>query len=172
MIASVLDACVRDQNISAFYPPGSTQQIASRIASSGVLNKLASDWRLPKEVAFDVVKLALFDVILLIDDSGSMRFEEGGSRIEDAKLVVNRIAYVASLFDHDGIEVRFLNSNEQGNGLTNEQQASALMQRVQWSGLTPLGTSLENKVLRPLVLGPAQAGQMKKPALIITVTDG
>jgi len=41
---------------------------------------------MPKELASDLVKLALFDVILYVDDSGSMAFEEGGERIEDLKL--------------------------------------------------------------------------------------
>jgi len=30
-------------------------------------------------------KIALFDVILMLDDSGSMQFQENGSRIEDLK---------------------------------------------------------------------------------------
>lgn len=54
----------------------------------------------------DCVKLALFDVILYLDDSGSMRFEEGGSRIDDLKLILGRVAFATSLFDHDGISVR------------------------------------------------------------------
>lgn len=33
------------------------------------------------EVASDLVRLALFDVILYLDDSGSMAFEENGTRI-------------------------------------------------------------------------------------------
>jgi hypothetical protein len=32
------------------------------------------------------VKLSLFDVVLYIDDSGSMAFEERGERIDDLKL--------------------------------------------------------------------------------------
>lgn len=83
MVTELLDYCVRDQHLQAFYPPGSTQQIAQRVVQSGALNRLAQEWRLPKEVAFDCVKIALFDVILLLDDSGSMRFEEGGERIND-----------------------------------------------------------------------------------------
>lgn len=43
---------------------------------------------MPKELAGDLVKLALFDVILYVDDSGSMAFEEGGERIDDLKLWV------------------------------------------------------------------------------------
>lgn len=69
-----------------------------------------------------------------------MAFEEGGSRIDDLKLIVSRVAYAASLFDDDGIEVRFMNSRVEGNGLRTEQEAMALVQQVKFSGLTPLGT--------------------------------
>jgi hypothetical protein len=96
---------VQDQKISAFYPPGSLDQIAQRIASTGVLNKIATDWKMPKEIASDLAKLALFDIILYIDDSGSMAFEQGGERIDDMKLILSKVAYAASLFDSDGIQV-------------------------------------------------------------------
>ena len=111
IIQELLDHCVRDQKLQGFYPPGSTQQIAQRVAQTGVLNRLATEWRvrraysssavhlivlsadfselsqLPKEIAFDCVKIALFDTILYCDDSGSMRFEEGGDRINDLKVL-------------------------------------------------------------------------------------
>ena len=76
----------------------------------------------------DLARLALFDTVLYvrlspllshalvwsgrltsprgrqqIDDSGSMAFEENGSRIDDAKLIIGRVAQAASLFDTDGI---------------------------------------------------------------------
>jgi hypothetical protein len=44
---------------------------------------------MPKELASDLVKLSLFDVILYLDDSGSMAFEQGGERIDDLKLCVS-----------------------------------------------------------------------------------
>ncbi|CEQ41804.1 SPOSA6832_03562, partial [Sporobolomyces salmonicolor] len=96
-----------------------------------------------------------------------MAFEEGGSRIDDLKLIVSRVAYAASLFDDDGIEVRFMNSRVEGNGLRTEQEAMALVQQVKFSGLTPLGTALNNKVIEPLILGPARANRLKKPVLVI-----
>lgn len=37
-------------------------------------------------------------------------FEEGGTRIDDAKLIVSRVAQACSAFDDDGIQVRFMNS--------------------------------------------------------------
>lgn len=120
----------------------------------------------------DLAKLALFDVILYCDDSGSMAFEEGGSRIDDLKLIVSRVAFAASLFDDDGIQVRFMNSRVEGNGLKTEQDAMNLINQVRFSGLTPLGTNLNNKILEPLVLGPARANRLQKPVLIIAITDG
>jgi len=60
----------------------------------------------------------------------------------------------------------------QGNHLTSEAQATQLISQIKFSGLTPLGTSLDQKVLQPFLLGPARAGQLRKPLLTIVVTDG
>jgi hypothetical protein len=168
----VLAHTVRDQNIQAFYPPGSIEPLAQRIAQSGALAKISQDWRLPMEIAMDLAKLALFDTILYLDDSGSMAFEENGSRIDDAKLICSRVASAASLFDHDGISVYFMNSKAVGNNITSEQQANQLISQVKFSGLTPLGTALDQKILQPLVVGPARSNALRKPVLVVAVTDG
>jgi len=171
-ILRALQQGVQDQKIHAFFPQGSLEPIAQRIVQQGSLSKLASEWRLPAEVAMDLVRLALFDTILYLDDSGSMSFEEGGSRIDDLKLIVSKVAQAASVFDDDGIEVRFMNSRTDGHGLKNEADAMRLINQVKFSGLTPLGTALDQKVLQPLLLGPARSNQLRKPVLIIAVTDG
>ena len=154
------------------YPPNSPaiDQIVSKITNQ--VDQLCATWRVPHEVGQDIVKLALFDVILYIDDSGSMQFEENGERIKDLKLVLSRVAYATSLFDDDGIQIRFMNSNDHGDNIRNDSQVESLVQRIQFKGLTPMGTNLKNKVLEPLVLAPARAGQLKKPVLVITITDG
>ncbi|KAM0752926.1 hypothetical protein T439DRAFT_323542 [Meredithblackwellia eburnea MCA 4105] len=171
-ILNILRQCVQDQNIQAFYPQGSLEPIAQNVARSGALQKLSTEWRMPLEIAMDLAKLALFDTVLYLDDSGSMTFEEGGSRIDDLKLIISRVAMATSLFDQDGIQVRFMNSKIEGNNINNEQAALALVSQVKFSGLTPLGTALQNKILEPLVLGPARAGRLQKPVLVIAVTDG
>lgn len=127
----------------------------------------------------------------------STAFEEGGSRIDDLKLIISRVAYAASLFDQDGIQVRlvragpprlflvhelqltlkllqvrFMNSRVEGNGINSEAAAMQLVNQVKFSGLTPLGTALDSKILQPLVMGPARQGRLTKPVLIIAVTDG
>eukprot|EP00882_Tetradesmus_deserticola_P004189 GHRQ01004425.1.p2 GENE.GHRQ01004425.1~~GHRQ01004425.1.p2 ORF type:complete len:222 (+),score=109.85 GHRQ01004425.1:165-830(+) len=49
---------------------------------------------------------------------------------------------------------------------------AALLAGVQYSGLTPLATSLANKVLGPIVYSLAGSGQLAKPVLVLTITDG
>ncbi|GAA6039352.1 hypothetical protein JCM8097_002812 [Rhodosporidiobolus ruineniae] len=171
-ILGKLQQCVQDQNLQAFYPPGSLEPIANRISQSGALQRIAGEWRLPMEIAMDLAKLALFDVILFLDDSGSMAFEENGSRIDDVKLIASRAATAAALFDQDGIQILLMNGHQQGHNINNEQQASQLLSNIQFSGLTPFGTSLDQRVLQPFVVGPARAGALRKPVLVIGVTDG
>lgn len=55
---------------------------------------------MPMELAIDLASLALYDIVIYADDSGSMAFEEGGDRINDLKLIVGRVAEV--LFDWPG----------------------------------------------------------------------
>ncbi|KAK9323587.1 hypothetical protein V1517DRAFT_319786 [Lipomyces orientalis] len=167
---SLLQKAVQENGLQAFYPPGSLEAVASRITSQ--IQQISQLWRLPMEIAVDLVRLALYDIVLYIDDSGSMAFEENGERIDDLKLILSRVAYAAALFDADGIEVRFMNSNILGNGINSEGAASNLVSQVRFAGLTPLGSGLLSKVIDPLVLGPARGGAMKKPILVITITDG
>ncbi|GAA5989991.1 hypothetical protein JCM10908_002412 [Rhodotorula pacifica] len=172
MIVQILQQAVMDQKIQAFYPPGSLEPLAARIAQSGALPRIAAQWNIPMEIAMDLAKLALFDTVVLVDDSGSMAFEENGSRIDDAKLIVSRVATAATLFDTDGISVFFLNSKTVGNSITSEQQAQQLLSGIRFSGLTPLGTSLDQKILQPLLVGPARQNSLRKPLLVVAVTDG
>jgi hypothetical protein len=111
-----------------------------------------------------------------------MQFEENGSRIQDLKLILERVSFAATLFDQDGISVRFMNTDlahlrdNNGrplqDGVCNETQVDTLMKSVQFKGLTPMGTSLRKKVIDEIVLSKAQSGQLRKPVLVITVTDG
>ncbi|KPV71933.1 uncharacterized protein RHOBADRAFT_39989 [Rhodotorula graminis WP1] len=171
MILNVLRQGVQDQNLQAFYPPGSLEQLAQQIAHSGALARIAAEWRLPTEVAMDLARLALVDIQGCLDDSGSMAFEENGERIDDAKMIVSKVAQAATLFDTDGIQICFLNSPAVGQGIKNEAQAQHLLSSINFSGLTPLGTSFERKVLQPLVAA-ARSGTLRKPVLAIIVTDG
>jgi hypothetical protein len=56
-----------------------------------------------------------------------------------------------------------MNSDERGDHTyCGREGTETLVSRVRFSGLTPLSASLKNKVLDPLVSGPARASLIEK----------
>jgi len=104
-----------------------------------------------------------------------MQFEEKGERIKDLQLILSRVAFAATLFDDDGIDVRFMNTDpppQQTSGIRSEQQIDQLLQGHRFSGLTPMGTNLKKKVIDGIFTPALNSGQMRKPLLVIAITDG
>ncbi|KIY91626.1 hypothetical protein MNEG_16338, partial [Monoraphidium neglectum] len=97
---------------------------------------------------------------------------DGGERIDDLRVILGRAAEVATLFDDDGILVRFMNSPVEGNGIRSAADASALLGQVRFSGTTPLASSMRSRVLEPVVFSLAARGELAKPVLVISITDG
>ena len=91
---------------------------------------LAAKYHMPMELAYSMASLALYDIIIYADDSGSMAFEENGERINDLKLMVGRVADVATMFDDDGILVRFMNGTTEGNGIRDSASAGQLISQA------------------------------------------
>lgn len=175
---SQLEQAIREKGLERFYGPQAAgaqrlPQIAQRAAQQ--VDRLCQAWRIPKEIATDIVRLALYDVVIFIDDSGSMAFEENGERIKDLQLILQRVAFAATLFDEDGIDVRFMNDEDiplnRLSGLRSEAQVEQLLMNKRYKGLTPFGTRLRERVIDP-ILTPKLHGQMQKPLLIIAITDG
>ena len=171
-----LEKAIHEKQLQQFYPQGDPRvgQIAQRAAQQ--VDRLCQAWRIQKEIANDIVRLALYDVIIYIDDSGSMSFEENGERIKDLQLILQRVAFAATLFDEDGIEVRFMNDEEISpnmlSHIKSDQQIEQIMRTKRYKGLTPFGSRLRERVLDPLVVSNMRSGQMRKPVLIIGITDG
>ena len=95
-----------------------------------------------------------------------------------------------------------MNSGLQGNNIKDVAAAQNLVQQVRFSGMTPMGTQLDQKasalpaaaladrclfaaralpegatgnllqVMRPLLVGPVQSRALRKPLLVIVITDG
>lgn len=65
-----------------------------------------------------------------------------------------------------------MNSRDGGDGIRSEADAQALVSRIRFTGLTPFGTQLNAKVFEPMLLQPARANQLRKPVLVIAITDG
>ncbi|CAZ85854.1 unnamed protein product [Tuber melanosporum] len=170
ILLSILREAVKEKGIENMYPENRLVGIANDMAKKDPVNALCNHWKLPKEIGFDFVKLALFDVVFLLDDSGSMRFGEG--LIDELKFILSNVAFATGLFDQDGFSVRFMNSNVQGDNIRTEQQAAALVDQVRFEDVTPLATSLKNKILDQFIYGQEQRNSLKKPVLVIIITDG
>ena len=104
-----------------------------------------------------------------------MQFEEKGERIKDLQLILQRVSFAATLFDDDGVDVRFMNQDPPANmttGVRTEQQVEQLLSGHKFSGLTPMGGMLKRKVIDDIFVRALRGGQMRKPLLVITITDG
>jgi len=103
-----------------------------------------------------------------------MSFEEQGERIKDLQLIMQRVAFAATLFDDDGIDIRFMNDEEIPlnalSGIRSEQQIGQVLNNKKYKGLTPFGTKLREKVIDGIVLPKLR--QPRKPILVIGITDG
>ena len=121
-----------------------------------------------------------------------MAFEEAGERIKDLKLILQRVAFAATLFDEDGyackllfipirradkeysIEIRFMNDESTPLSMLNDvrtgQQVEQVMANRRYSGITPFGTKLRERVIDGIVLPKLR--QPRKPILVIGITDG
>jgi len=73
------------QHLGAFVAPRgplNIDRIAHEVVQNGAIQEIADKWRLPPNLAVDLCQIALFNVVMLVDDSGSMHAEKG-ERIND-----------------------------------------------------------------------------------------
>lgn len=173
VLQNKLRQMIQVNRLDCFYPPNSPQlnQLFSTVNSVD-FKAMAARYNMPLELATEMVTLALYDIVIFCDDSGSMQFEESGERVNDLKVILGRVAEVATNFDTNGINIRFMNCNVQGNNIRDSISASNLVSQVQFNGLTPLGSKLDEKVMRPFIVDPVQSRSLQKPVLVIVITDG
>lgn len=119
------------------------------------------------------------------DDSVSMGFEQGGKRKEALKRVLHLLAelYGAVSGDTRGIKaIRFLNGEDDlsADNLKTKGEIDRVIDNHEFEGLTCIGASLVQKILKPFVFAdkpwvkgtPKKLRQMKRPLLVIVITDG
>lgn len=71
---ALLQQTIQEKNIgSLFANPAILDQICAQ--APGKVQQLINSWKIEPEIAQDIVKLSLFDIIVFCDDSGSMAFE-------------------------------------------------------------------------------------------------
>lgn len=138
--------CVAERAWQGFYPPAALRALAVRLAAAPWAAIARAHHRRDARDALCLARLALVDVAIFVDDSGSM---SDGSRVADAAAIVARVAAITTIFDDDGIVVRFINSDlapGEGDGVRTEGDAAAVFAAATFEGGTNIGTELERKV--------------------------
>ncbi|KAK6523361.1 hypothetical protein TWF281_001341 [Arthrobotrys megalospora] len=120
----------------------------------------------------DLTKLSLYQTILYLDDSGSMR---KGTRRNDLRDLVRRIASIATrlLPDGEGVELRFINApTDASYSKPSLDKIDNIIEDLQMWGWTPIGSNLKAKILIPLVYKRLRTEQFTRPVLVSIITDG
>jgi hypothetical protein len=170
-VKEFISKMISTNKLEKFYDENSIKRVLEKINAVDFA-ALADQWKIPVEIAFELSTLALYDIAVFADDSGSMRFEDNGARIGELARILARIAQITTLFDDDGILIRFFNSNAEGNGITDASSADELLTKVPFAGMTPMGSKLEEKILMPFVYESCRQGSFRKPVLVYVITDG
>lgn len=129
------------------------------------------------DVATDLAILAMYDIILIGDDSGSMGFDHRGeqmNRWEQLKVMVQTISFWATLMDDDGIDVRMFNTNigADGDNISSPHSVDQLFNICRPGGLTPMGESIDRTVKEKKILRKLKHNSLRKPVLFLIITDG
>lgn len=98
--------------------------------------------------------------------------KNGGQRIKALKVFLTRITEITTHFDTDGITIRWINYDKGHDHVKDVSQIDDIVENNPFRGWTKIGTELHNKILEPLVLQPARGGTLKKPVLVLIITDG
>lgn len=172
-----IDAVIQDKNLHHFYPINSPQYIALLNRVSHVdFPAIAAKRKIPLELAFDFAALAVVDIYFYLDDSGSIAFDEewnpSSEKMDDLKLILSRVADIASMFDDDGMSIRFFNNSNTFDNIRSEKEAVDILSKIHYNGGTPMGKNLLTKILEPFVYAKARNNTFTKPVMVYIITDG
>ena len=139
----------------------------NKIAKKNKIRKLIEKYEIDPLFSEKLDLLNDFEIVLLIDDSGSMNTplsdnSKYSTRWEELKSVVNIVISIATIYDEDGIDIYFLNRNNEKKIKCLEQVSNILDDPPQ--GLTPLTSSL-TEIFNNF-------SYSLKPVLVVIATDG
>jgi len=180
---AILSSFIEDAKLTDFYPSGITDpkilEIISRAPQArdswlqwanafqvkgGQQGQFASELQ---EFFMGFLKLALYDIYVLVDDSGSMYQEQ---RIPHLKEQLKTILDVDLLFETNGVQVEFLNKKGEVK-IKDRNEVQSEIDKIVFNGPTRLGTELEKKILRK-IFQSSDNNSLEKPCLVYIITDG
>ena len=135
------------------------------------LKVIARDMEIPTEMVMDLRSVENYEVVFIIDDSGSMNaaipatdpFALPQTRWTELQDTVTNIIKIVTCFDPDGVDLYFLNRPPVKNVISVDQVKGAFTKLP--SGYTPLVQAMSFAVKE-------KVSRESKPLLMIVATDG
>ncbi|KAL8366648.1 hypothetical protein RB595_010488 [Gaeumannomyces hyphopodioides] len=123
------------------------------------------------------IEVTMHQQVIYCDDSSSMTNRKGTAekRWENQKELALRIAKIGTLIlpDDQGVALRFINQRTADESANLDLEALGRgFESISPRGDTPIGTTLRERILEPLVLQPLAEGRFKRPLLVSILTDG
>ncbi|CAH0050901.1 unnamed protein product [Clonostachys solani] len=138
--------------------------------SYGEATNNALSWGLPPRAIPWMMKLGFYDYVVLCDDSQSVHDNE---LVGTVKNTLDEIAKIAESFTESQITVQFVNAEKSWHSNCGEslRQVADEALRTRSEGLA-LGTQLDSKIVKPMVLDRIDADAFNKPLVVFVVTNG
>ncbi|KAF9088599.1 hypothetical protein BGX27_002674 [Mortierella sp. AM989] len=167
-IEAIIRDCIKENNLGTIYDNARVSKVVDRVKGTN-FETISKNWNgVDIQLARELCKLALYDIILLVDNSASI-FSGTDGRHEELIMVSSVISEVASLFDDDGIEIVFLHGDA-SFGVKDGKEARKIIGSMDEGGDTQLGRTLRDEIHSPFRRSCLQ--QIEKPVLIYIITDG
>ena len=110
------------------------------------------------------------------DDSGSMVNKRGTAekRWPSQLSLALRIARTTTriLPDGEGVALRFINQRTDESPNLDLEGIGRVLNSITPRGTTAIGTTLRERILKPMVYNPLTEGKLKRPLLVSILTDG
>eukprot|EP00834_Sanchytrium_tribonematis_P006467 NODE_479_length_6970_cov_0.750982.p1 type:complete len:562 gc:universal NODE_479_length_6970_cov_0.750982:4869-3184(-) len=177
IIANELRMAVVSNGLQNFYPdPVALDQLAFHLSEKLKFNEIANlvGRETPLKEAYKLARLALYDIYMVVDDSGSIFNPHFSERKEEVREFSSMLIDIVSKFDTDGLDFYFLNKRCNAENSEYKFQNSGEFRQVfdQLTGrncYTPTGSTLSDRVIKPLF---RNIDKFSKPVLVYLLTDG
>eukprot|EP00834_Sanchytrium_tribonematis_P007418 NODE_666_length_4904_cov_0.563580.p2 type:complete len:570 gc:universal NODE_666_length_4904_cov_0.563580:581-2290(+) len=176
IIANELRMAVVSNGLQNFYPgPVALDQLAHKISKDVDFKEIAKlvGKGTPLKEAYKLARLALYDIHMVADDSGSIFDSRFPERVRELKEYSTMLINIVSLFDSNGLDFYFLNNFcDAQNGkykFRNSDEFIRVFNGINRGGCTPTGSTLSDRVIKPLF---RNMNQFNKPVLVYLLTDG
>ncbi|OAP62381.1 hypothetical protein AYL99_04584 [Fonsecaea erecta] len=166
-----LSQTIENTGLSGFYDKDHPRVQTVAINAAARAARISSTYELTPKTTLGVIKLALYNFVILCDDSGSMKQE---NRIPALKTTLMRVVEIATLLEETGISIRFLNYSRDSR-LDDLRRPEDIVQKVasvRWKGITKLGNMLQEKIIQPMIIDKVKRRTFETPLIVVIITDG